>query len=377
MPTFASLAPADGIADPTTFPTGGSVPSPFTTPPGTDGAEGKVRGNPPPGQGDGDGALLDAYSRAVVRVVDHVGPTVVNLEAHQDTRTRGGNDEGGAAGSGSGFVITPDGFILTNSHVVHGARRLEVAMADGRRFPAELVGDDPETDLAVVRIHAPGDRLHHARLGDSGRVRVGQLAIAIGNPYGFQATVTAGIVSALGRSLRGKSGRLIDDVLQTDAALNPGNSGGPLVDSAGEVIGVNTAVIRPAQGICFAIAANTARLVAGWLIKEGRIRRGYLGLAGQGVPIPVRVARFHALRQQDHGVLVASVETGGPAARANLREGDVIISFDDRPVRGVHDLHRALVNQAIGVRATLRFLRRGELLTVEVVPEETPRRRGT
>ena len=321
---------------------------------------------PTPGAiGEDDATLLDAYSQAVVRVVGHVGPAVVNVEAH--------GADGGGGGSGSGFVITPDGFILTNSHGVHGARRLEAAFADGRRFPAELVGDDPDTDLAVLRVDAPGDRLRHARLADSGRVRVGQMAVAIGNPYGFQATVTAGIVSALGRSLRGRAGRLIDDVLQTDAALNPGNSGGPLVDSAGEVIGVNTAVIRPAQGICFAIASNTAKLVAGWLIKEGRIRRGYLGLAGQGVPLPVRVTRFHGLRQ-DSGVLVSSVEADGPAQRAGLREGDVVVSFNDRPIYGVHDLHRALVDKAIGVRATLVVLRRGELLTVEVTPEEMPAR---
>ena len=263
---------------------------------------------------EADDELLDSYSRTVSRVVEKVRPTVVNIRTQRPSPERPNGMESG--GSGSGFVIAPDGYILTNSHVVHGAGKIEVALADGRSLSASLVGDDPETDLAVVRIHA-GD-LVHVNLGDSQSVRVGQIAIAIGSPYGFQQTVTAGVVSALGRSMRSQSGRLIDNIIQTDAALNPGNSGGPLVNSRGEVIGVNTAIILPAQGICFAIASNTAEFVAAWLIKEGRIRRSWIGVAGQNVPIHPRVVRFHKL-PVNHGVLVAGLEPGSPAQRAALR----------------------------------------------------------
>ncbi len=252
-----------------------------------------------------DDELLDSYSRTVSRVVDKVRPTVVNIRAQRLRPERpNGMDSGG---SGSGFVIAPDGYILTNSHVVHGAGQLEVALADGRSMNGSLVGDDPEADLAVIRVQAAD--LVHVKLGDSQSVRVGQIAIAIGSPYGFQQTVTAGVVSALGRSMRSQSGRLIDNIIQTDAALNPGNSGGPLLDSRGEVIGVNTAIILPAQGICFAIASNTAKFVAAWLIKEGRIRRSWIGVAGQNVPIHPRVVRFHRL-PANHGVLVAGLEPG-------------------------------------------------------------------
>ncbi len=249
--------------------------------------------------------MLDSYSRAVTRVVAKVGPSVVNIRVRHSNRDGRRGSE--SAGTGSGFVIAPDGFILTNSHVVHGADGMEVTLADGRAFGASLVGQDPEADLAVIRIHAP--QLVHAQFGDSKSIRVGQIAVAIGSPFGFHQTVTAGVVSALGRSMRSQSGRLIDNVIQTDAALNPGNSGGPLVNSQGEVIGVNTAIILPAQGICFAIASNTAEFVAAWLIKEGRIRRSWLGVAGQDVPIHRRVVRFHRLTA-DRGVLVAGVEPG-------------------------------------------------------------------
>jgi S1-C subfamily serine protease len=244
---------------------------------------------------------------------------------------------------------------------------MEVAVADGRVFSATLVGDDPETDLAVIRINA--SNLVHASLGDSRSVRVGQIAIAIGSPFGFHQTVTAGIVSALGRSMRSQSGRLIDNVIQTDAALNPGNSGGPLVNSRGEIIGVNTAVILPAQGICFAIASSTAEFVAAWLIKEGRIRRSWIGVAGQNVPVHPRVVRFHRLPVK-HGVLVVGLEPGSPAGRADLREGDIIVAFEGEPVSGIDELHRHLVAMVIGVPVQLTVIRHTEKLNLTVTPEE-------
>jgi S1-C subfamily serine protease len=273
-------------------------------------------------------------------------------------------------GSGSGFVFTPDGFILTNSHVVHRATRLGATLSDGRSFEAHLIGEDPDTDLAVIRVNA--DRLVPAALGDSKSIRVGQLAVAIGNPYGFQCTVTAGVVSALGRSLRSQSGRLIDDVIQTDAALNPGNSGGPLVTSGGEVIGVNTAVILPAQGLCFAIAINTAKHVAGLLIRNGKIRRGYIGVAGQNVVLHRRLVHQHNLAVTG-GVLVISAEPDGPAQRSGLREGDVIVAYGGYPVASIDELHRLLTEEQVGVRVELTVLRGGERLVLGVVPEESPR----
>jgi S1-C subfamily serine protease len=313
----------------------------------------------------GDDELLDSYSKVVSGVVEKVRSSVVNIRTRRISPDL--NKKPDQGGSGSGFVIAPDGYILTNSHVVHGAGRMEVTLADGRTFGANLIGDDPETDLAVIRINAP--HLTHVTLGDSSAVRVGQIAIAIGSPYGFQQTVTAGVVSALGRSMRSQSGRLIDNIIQTDAALNPGNSGGPLVNSRGEVIGVNTAIILPAQGICFAIASNTAEFVAAWLIKEGRIRRSWIGVAGQNVPIHARVVRFHRLPVET-GALVAGIEPNSPASRAGLREGDVIVGFDEKPVSAVDDLHRCLVAAAIGVPAKLTVLRHTEKLELTVTPEE-------
>jgi len=312
-----------------------------------------------------DSLLLDEYSRTVVAAVERVAPSVVNIEIRQRRGSRAHAHEIG--GSGSGFVITPDGFILTNSHVVHGATEIRTNLPDGGEHPAQLIGDDPDTDLAVIRIDAP--RLAHVRLADSEKLRVGQIVVAIGNPLGFQASVTAGVISALGRSMRAQSGRLIDNIIQTDAALNPGNSGGPLVNSAGEVIGVNTAMIRPAQGICFAIASNTAKFVAGWLIKEGKIRRSYIGVAGQNVPIHRRIVRYYNLPRET-GVLVVSIEKSSPAERAGLREGDLIIAFNGRPIGSVHDLHKMLVGEQIGVTATLTLLRQTDKLELSILPAE-------
>src|ERR1700758_2450963 len=310
-----------------------------------------------------DSELLDAYSRTVVSAVARVAPTVVNIDVKQRVTARHGERE--LSGNGSGFVITPDGFILTNSHVVHRATAVVVNLSDGREFPAQLVGDDPDTDLAVVRIDAP--QLRHVRLADSEKLRVGQLVIAIGNPLGFEASVTAGVISALGRSMHAQSGRLIDNIIQTDAALNPGNSGGPLVNSAGEVVGVNTAMIRPAQGICFAIASNTAKLVAGWLIRDGKIRRSYIGVAGQNVPLHRRVIRFYDLPLET-GVLVVSIEKNSPAERAGLHEGDLIVAFNGEPIGSIHDLHKMLVSEQIGVPAKLLIIRHTEKLELTILP---------
>jgi len=271
------------------------------------------------------------------------------------------------SGGGSGFIIAPDGFILTNSHVIHGASRILVSLADGRSFPARPVGDDPATDLAVLRTEAPD--LTAAALGDSSSLRVGQLVIAIGNPYGFQATVTTGVVSALGRSLRARSGRLIDDVIQTDAALNPGSSGGPLVDSLGRVVGVNTAMIVPAQGISFAIALNTAAFVVGELIRNGRVRRSYIGLAGQNVVIDRRLVRFHGLTAET-GVLVVSIEPDSPARHARLAERDVIVGFAGQPVAGIDDLHKKLTGERVGAATDLVVLRGREKVSLTMVPAE-------
>jgi S1-C subfamily serine protease len=312
-------------------------------------------------------SLLDAYSRAVTSTVERVSPSVVNIEVHQAASSTRSGEPRERRGGGSGFVFTPDGLILTNSHVVHDARRIEVTLADGRRMPASAIGDDPASDLAVVRVDEPG--LTAAALGDSQHLRVGQLVVAIGNPYGFQSTVTAGVVSALGRSLRSYSGRLIDDVIQTDAALNPGNSGGPLVDSAGRVVGVNTATILPAQGICFAIGINTAKFVASRLLRDGRIRRSYIGVSAQTVPVHRRVVRFYDLAKES-GALVLSVEENSPAKRAGLRDGDIIVALEGHPVAGVDDLHRVLTDIPAGASCSLAVLRHTEKLELKIVPEE-------
>jgi len=306
-----------------------------------------------------DSELLDAYSTAVIHAVETVGPAVVKIEAGR--------------GAGSGVLFTPDGLILTNSHVVDGGKTLTAVMPDGRSLRADLVGQDADTDLAVVRIDASGGpALPWATLGDSRAVRVGQVAIAIGNPYGFHHSVTAGVVSALGRSLRAKSGRLMDDIIQTDASLNPGNSGGPLVTSRGEVMGVNTAMILPAQGLCFAIASNTARYVAARLIRDGRIRRSYIGVAGQTVPIPRAVARANQLAVSA-GVLVVSVEPNSPATSGGLRDGDVVLAFAGEPVTGIDDLHRLLTDERIGTPAAVSILRFARRRQLTIVPsEKTP-----
>lgn len=318
-----------------------------------------------------DDSLLDAYSRAVIEAAERVSPSVVYIQVTSQRRRRERANE--ITGSGSGFVFTPDGFILTNSHVVHGASKIDVALMDGRRFQAQLIGDDPDTDLAVIRITAPN--LVPAHLGDSQAIRVGQLVIAIGNPYGFQYSVTAGVVSALGRTLRAQSGRLMDGVIQTDAALNPGNSGGPLVNSRGEVIGVNTASILPAQGICFATSIDTAKFVAGRLIRDGKISRSYIGVAGQNVPIPRRIVRFYQLPVES-GVLIVSFETNGDASaakEAGLQTGDLVIEFDGHPIRGIDDLHRLLTDERIGKRTPMTVIRGVQKLAFEVVPKEAKR----
>jgi S1-C subfamily serine protease len=300
-----------------------------------------------------------------------MSPSVVSIDIHgaqHGVRRTEPQRMPAPRGHGSGFIFTPDGFILTNSHVVHEAHRIEVALTDGRRFPAELVGDDPDTDLAVIRI--AGTNLVAAQLGDSQKLRVGQLVIALGNPYGFQCTVTAGVVSALGRSLRSQSGRLIDNLIQTDAALNPGNSGGPLVTSRGEVVGVNTAVILPAQGICFSIAMSTAQFVAGRLIKDGRIRRSYIGVGGQNIILPRRLVRFYNL-PIEKGVVVVSVEPNSPAQRAGVREGDVLIGYGNHVVASIDDLQRLMTEEQVGVRATLTLIRQAEKIELPVVPAES------
>jgi len=302
-----------------------------------------------------DDELLDAYSRAVTGAVDLVGPAVVKVDLEH--------------GGGSGVLFTPDGLILTNAHVVATHDYPRITLPDGRSTIGDVIGGDVHSDLAVVRISADGAPLPWATLGDSRAIKVGQVAIAIGNPFGFHHSVTSGVISALGRSLRAQSGRLMDDIIQTDAALNPGNSGGPLVTTRGEVIGINTATILPAQGLCFAIASNTARFVAAKLIRDGRIRRSFVGVAGQNVPIPRAIARANRLAVAS-GVFVVSVEPASPGSAAGLRDGDVIFALGDTAITGVDDLHRQLTEERIGVETTLAILRGGTRRELRVVPSE-------
>jgi S1-C subfamily serine protease len=324
--------------------------------------EGRGSGSAASSPPDPSAELLDAYSRVTVGVSERVCPSVVSVEIMRLSKRSGGR-----SGIGSGFVFRPDGYLLTNSHVVHGADLVQVTFSDGKQMPAELVGDDTETDLAVLKIGATG--LPVTPLGPSSQVKVGQLVVAVGNPLGFQCTVTAGVVSALGRSLRGRSGRLINDIIQTDAALNPGNSGGPLVNFRGEAVGVNTAVIPEAQGICLAISSDTARWVSEELIRNGRIRRGYLGVAGQRIALPSRLLKEHDLKAET-GMMILAVESGSPGQGAGLRERDVVVLFNGQTVTGVDDLHRLLGAQGAGTKSTVTILRGGKRLDLEIVPEE-------
>jgi S1-C subfamily serine protease len=313
---------------------------------------------------------LDPYSARVIAAFERAGPAVIHVAAEFAPQERGDARFGGQmprGGQGSGVIFTPDGYALTNSHVVSGAQRLMVSLGDGRRLPARLVGDDPDTDLAVLRL--PGTGHAHAALGSSARLRVGQMVVAIGNPFGFQATVTAGIVSALGRTLRARSGRAIDSVIQTDAPLNPGNSGGPLVDGNGRVVGINTAIIAAAQGICFAIGVDTAIDVATRLMRDGRVRRGRIGLGAQTVPIDLRLVRAHDLPVRT-GILVTDVTEGGPAALSGLQRGDVIVGLADQPVDGADALHRLLTAETIGQTLPMRVLRGVGALTLAITPVE-------
>jgi S1-C subfamily serine protease len=312
---------------------------------------------PPPEPDPEEREALDAYSNVVVRVAEQIRPAAVNLRS------------GRGDGSGSGVLFTPDGFLLTNHHVVHGGRRVRVRLNDGRELSGRVVGADPWTDLAVVQAEASG--LPHAELGDSTKLRVGQMAIAIGCPFGFDSTVTAGVISALGRTLRSITGHLVDNVIQTDAALNPGNSGGPLVDSKGRVIGINTAIIRPAQGICFAIPVNIAKHILPQLMQHGRVVRGYLGLHGRAVPLPEGLARRFELTQEG-AVEVIAVEPGGPADQAGVLEGDRIVTLGEKPTNNVDDLHKLLTQLPVGVPAAIRVLRGERRLERLVVPGEYP-----
>lgn len=314
--------------------------------------------NPPQGTAfPGDEALLDAYSTAVTRAVERVSPAVVKIDVKKAGRTRGG--------SGSGFVFTPDGLVMTNSHVVHDAGSIQLTFADGQRVSATVLGEDPDTDTAVLR--ADASSFSPAVLGRSQSLKVGQLAIAVGNPYGFQFTVTAGVVSALGRSMRAANGRMMDEIIQTDAALNPGNSGGPLVNSLGEVIGINTATILPAQGLCFAIGIDTAKFVVTELLRHGRVRRSWIGIAGQNVPVPRRLVYEYKLAT-DTAVLVNEVYPESPAAHGGLLAGDIIVAFGPKNIAGIDELHRLLTAEAANQPTPLTILRGVERMELRIVP---------
>ena len=313
-----------------------------------------------------DKGLLDAYSQTVVKASLKVSPSVVHIAVRKKGQDRQGMPQE-LAGGGSGFIFTPDGFIITNSHVVHEASEIQVTMPDGRQHMARVQGDDPDSDIAVIAID--GDKLPYALMGDSSNLQVGQLVIAIGNPYGFQSTVTTGVVSALGRSLRSVSGRLIDGIIQTDAALNPGSSGGPLVNSLGEVVGVNTAIIQPAQGICFAIPSAIAEFIALKLMRDGKVKRGYIGVAGQTVFMHRRVIHYYELKNES-GVLVISVEKNSPAEKAGLKDGDIIIGLGDKTVGAVDDLHKMLTEERIGQELLLTLIRYTEKISLPIVPFE-------
>ncbi|HZY86144.1 MAG TPA: trypsin-like peptidase domain-containing protein [Gemmataceae bacterium] len=320
---------------------------------------GPVQEPDPSGPDPREREALDAYSSVVVRVAELLRPAVVNLRSGRGRRE----------GSGSGILFTPDGFLLTNHHVVRGSERVRVRLGDGREVDGRVVGNDPWSDLAVVQ--ADGGGFPHATLGDSAKLRVGQLVVAIGSPFGFESTVTAGVVSALGRTLRSITGHLVDNVIQTDAALNPGNSGGPLVDSRGHVIGINTAIIQPAQGICFAIPVNMAKDVLPQLLKHGRVVRGYLGLHARNVPIPAALRRRYGLEQAT-AVEVSAVEEGGPADQAGLEEDDLIVSLAERPTASVDDLHKLLTQLPVAVPASVTLLRGERRLERMVLPTDYP-----
>jgi S1-C subfamily serine protease len=302
-----------------------------------------------------DEKILDSYSQTVSGVFQKASSAVVNIMVQHQSQ-----------GSGSGFVFTPDGYIITNSHVVHGARRIEVCFVDGRRIEAQLIGDDPHTDLAVI--HVGLQDLNYLYLGDSSRLRVGQIAVAIGNPYSFQCTLTAGVISALGRSMRSQSGRLIEEIIQTDAALNPGNSGGPLLNSLGEVIGVNTATIFPAQGLCFAIPSNTAKFIATEIMRSGHVHRGFIGVMVQNVVLPKGLVHMGKIPVES-GVSITSIEHGSPAERFGLRSGDVIVGMDDKIVSSLDDLHKLLTKFDAGREYRLTIIRDFEKIVVSIVPQ--------
>lgn len=312
--------------------------------------------------------ILDAYSHAVIYASSAVSPSVVHIKVQKPQRHRGYRTQSKAEGAGSGFLISKEGFIVTNNHVVENATKLEVDLEDGRQFNADMVSRDPFTDIAIIRIY--GNDLVSSTFGNSDHLKTGQVAIAIGNPLGYQSSVTAGVVSALGRSLRSSTGRLIDDVIQTDAALNPGNSGGPLINSKGEVIGVNTAIIQPAQGICFAVASNTVEYIAGKLITEGRVRRSYLGIAGQNFILPQRVIDYNKLENQSSGVMIHQVEADGNTFNEKIRAGDIVIGINSRRITAINDLHRILDDTLIGKEVELDLLRRGHKMSVKAIPAE-------